>query len=77
MLIAQHQVHPLVGRSKSQVAALRRKQVGVARFIEIADEKKWLVQKAVDTYDLSEGTSNYDRNGYLIYKSDHKVIVNE
>lgn len=46
-------------------------------FFRNADGKKWLVEKSVDTYDLSEGTSNYDRNGYLIYKSDHKVIVNE
>ena len=43
-------------------------------FFKKADGKPWLVKKDVKTYKLSEGTSNYDRNGYLIYKNDSKVL---
>ena len=42
-----------------------------------ADGKPWLVSKVVYDRELSEAISNYDRNGYLIYASDHKVLPNE
>lgn len=44
-------------------------------FFKNADDKKWLIEKDVKTYDLSEGTSNYDRNGYLIYCDEKKIII--
>lgn len=34
---------------------------------------KWLVEKHVDTTLLYDSTSNYDRNGYIIYQADHKI----
>ena len=46
-------------------------------FFKHADDKPWLVKKKVDTYDLSEGTTNYDRNGYLIYCDNEKVLINK
>lgn len=43
-------------------------------FFKNADGKPWLVKKEVSSYELSEGTSNYNRNGYLIYKNKNKVL---
>ena len=46
-------------------------------FFMNADDKAWLVEKSVRTYDLSEGTSNYDRNGFLIYQANNKILIDE
>ena len=46
-------------------------------FFKNADGKPWLVKKEVSSYELREGTSNYDRNGYLIYKDIKKIEINE
>lgn len=46
-------------------------------FFRNADGKPWLIRKDVHTYDLSVGTSNYDRNGWIIYMADHKVQIDE
>ena len=46
-------------------------------FFKNADGKAWLVEKSVRTYDLSEGTSNYDRNGFLIYQANNKILIDE
>jgi len=41
----------------------------------LTDGEGWLVEKKYDQGHLSKATGNYDRNGYLIYKSNHKIIV--
>lgn len=46
-------------------------------FFVNAEGKEWLLEKNVKTYNLSESTSNYDRNGSLIYVSDHKIQIYE
>lgn len=46
-------------------------------FFMNAEGKDWLIEKDVKTYNLSESTSNYDRNGLLIYVSDHKIQIYE
>jgi carbamoylphosphate synthase large subunit len=38
-----------------------------------ADNQSWLVEKQIYSNILEESHSNYERNGYLIYKSDHKI----
>ncbi len=42
-------------------------------FFENADNEEWLVEKKVDGCNLVESRSNYERNGYLIYKWNKKV----
>lgn len=36
-----------------------------------------VVEKCIDSLSLHTSTSNYDRNGYIIYCSDHKLLNNE
>ena len=38
-------------------------------------EAPWLVEKAVESYELVNSTGNYNRNGYLIYRSNHRVML--
>lgn len=45
-------------------------------FFENADGKDWLVEKDIYSTDLQESHSNYERNGFLIYRSNHKVLPN-
>ncbi len=45
-------------------------------FFEDAEGKDWLVEKKVYSTDLKESHSNYERNGYLIYRSNYKVKPN-
>lgn len=45
-------------------------------FFNDADDKDWLIEKKIYSTDLLESHSNYERNGFLIYKSDHKVLPN-
>ena len=42
-------------------------------FFEEAKGKSWLVEEVIFTTNLQESFSNYERNGYLIYKSDRKI----
>ena len=42
-------------------------------FFKNADGKSWLVRKDIKNYDLTEATGNYDRNGFIIYKYNHKI----
>lgn len=39
------------------------------------EKAEWLQSKEIFSYDLKESDSNYVRNGYLIYKSDKKIIL--
>lgn len=36
-------------------------------------EEQWMVDKHIDSYDLQESSSNYERNGYLIYQWNKKI----
>lgn len=42
-------------------------------FFENAIEKEWFVEGKIFNRDLKESHSNYERDGYLIYKSNHKI----
>lgn len=42
-------------------------------FFERASGKDWLVEKQIYSKDLKESHSNYERNGFLLYYSDHKI----
>ena len=42
-------------------------------FFEHAQGKEWFVEGEINNRELRESHSNYERDGYLIYKSDHKV----
>ena len=41
---------------------------------ESSNAKDWLVDCQIYNTELSESHSNYERDGYLIYKSNHKVL---
>lgn len=45
-------------------------------YFEDFNKPSWLVEQHLDNKDLNQSTTNYDRNGYLIYQSDHKIILN-
>ena len=42
-------------------------------FFEQAKDKEWFVEGEIRNKKLRESHSNYERDGYLIYKSNHKV----
>ena len=46
-------------------------------FFDNADEKPWFVRKVIWSRNLKESTTNFNRQGFLMYKSDHKVLPNE
>ena len=43
-------------------------------FFKEAEGKEWYVEGSINNMILSESHTNYERDGYLIYKSDHKII---
>lgn len=42
-------------------------------FFRKSDNKPWLIQKEVKSYELDIATGNYNRNGFIIYKSNRKI----
>ncbi len=48
-----------------------------AEKFKAVNNQPWLLSKDVKTYELSEATGNLDRNGYFIYCSDHKILLDE
>lgn len=42
-------------------------------FFEQSAGKDWLVEERIYSKELTQSYSNYERNGYLIYKSSHKI----
>lgn len=38
-----------------------------------ADSQPWLVEKNIGSFELVHSVDNYSRNGYIIYKSDHRI----
>ena len=45
-------------------------------FFEGATGKDWLVEKEIYSVELKESHSNYERDGFLMYYSDHKITPN-
>ena len=43
-------------------------------FFEQAEHQSWFVEGKINNKDLKESHGNYERDGYLIYKSDHKIL---
>lgn len=43
-------------------------------FFEAANKQPWFVEGQIYSTDLHESHSNYERDGYLIYKSSRKII---
>ena len=43
-------------------------------FFEKSKSCDWVVEEQIYSTELVESHSNYERNGYLIYQSDHKII---
>lgn len=37
------------------------------------DKPDWLIEKHIEDPELINSTTNYDRNGYIIYRSTHKI----
>lgn len=47
------------------------------QFFKTASSHDWFVEGEIKNIELMESHSNYERDGFLIYKSDHKVLPNE
>lgn len=45
-------------------------------FFEKAQGKEWFIEGEIKNKDLMESHSNYERDGYVIYKSNHKITPN-
>lgn len=43
-------------------------------FFEQAFDKDWFVEGEIISRELNESHSNYERDGYIIYKSNHKIL---
>ena len=43
-------------------------------FMEDAPHHSWFVEGKIDSTELIESTSNYERNGYVIYQASKKII---
>lgn len=43
-------------------------------FFQAAKGKEWVKELEIYSTELQESHSNYERNGYLLYQSDHKII---
>lgn len=39
------------------------------------DSKAWMIERSWDRKELVHSCSNYDRNGYIIYCSDKKIVI--
>ena len=46
-------------------------------FFKNANKEDWFVDGEIKNINLKESHSNYERDGYLIYKSNHKIIPKE
>lgn len=46
-------------------------------FFDNADGKPWLVRKVIWSKTLKESTTSFNSQGFLMYKSDHKILPNE
>ena len=46
-------------------------------FFEKAQGEDWFVEGEIKNKNLKESHSNYERDGYVIYKSNHKITPNE
>ena len=44
-------------------------------FFDQAKKEKWFIEGEIKNRNLKESHSNYERDGYLIYKSDKKIII--
>lgn len=44
-------------------------------FFEHAEGKNWLVEREINSRDLKESHSNFERDGLLIYKSNKKITI--
>lgn len=52
------------------------KQAGerLSSFID-GEDKSWLIEKTVYDWNLKDSLSNYDRQGYLIYRCNHRIVL--
>ncbi len=55
---------------------LTKQTSNLLTFFANAEGNDWLVEKKIHSTELMESHSNYERNGYLIYNANHKVIPN-
>lgn len=65
-------VHKTMGRYAG-IYYLCKQTEYLVPFFEKSKNKEWIVEEKIYSRDLQESYSNYERNGYLIYYSDHKI----
>lgn len=48
-----------------------------SNFFHQAKKQEWLYRKEIKSYELKESQTNQDRNGFLIYRSEKKIVPEE
>lgn len=67
----------IVNRHFSGIYFLCKQSADRKEFFEKADEKPWLTRKVIWKKKIKECTTSFNRQGFLMYKSDHKILPNE
>lgn len=67
----------IVNRNFSGIYFLCKQTADRMKFFENADGKPWLTRKVIWSEKLKVSTTNFNRQGFLMYKSDHKVLPYE
>ena len=67
----------IVNRHYAGIYFLCKQTENWQTFFDNADGKPWFIRKAIWSRNLKESTTNFNRQGFLMYKSDHKVLPNE
>lgn len=68
---------PLASPAYAGVYFLCRQTARLLPFFENAKGKDWLVEEEIANRQLQESHTNHERDGYLIYRSDHKITPKE
>ncbi len=68
---------PLVSTAYAGVYFLCQQTSHLLPFFDKAKGADWLVEEEITNRHLQESHTNHERDGYLIYKSDHKITPEE
>ena len=67
----------IVNRHYAGIYFLCKQSADRKEFFEKADGKPWLTRKVIWKKKLKDCTTSFNRQGFLMYKSDHKVLPSE
>lgn len=70
------QHYPIENQSYSGIYFLMKQTEQLLPFFSSSQDQPWFVKGEIKTSELKESFGNAMKNGFLIYKSDHKIIPN-